>query len=114
MGLGGVDGGAGLDPVNSEVVVGVGKSGAGLARQRRLAAGVVGFPGDPREALDGVPLWGEGRIHETRAEAGAEGRLVELRIGHPLAGLRHRATPGRSFRHRRYPRPGRILSSVAG
>jgi hypothetical protein len=51
--FGGVDGIAGGQPVDRDVVVGVGEAGTGLAGGRRLATVVIGIP---RSIGDGLQL----------------------------------------------------------
>src|SRR5262249_32606404 len=51
--LGGPDRGPRGEPIDRQIVVGIGELGAGLAGARRLAAGVVGLP---RDVLDRVEL----------------------------------------------------------
>jgi hypothetical protein len=95
--LGGRDRGAGVEPLDGEIVVGIGKARTRLAGDRRLAAVGVGLPGDRRQPIDRRALGLEGGIGEALGEAAPEGRLVELRAGIPLRGAGASVPPVERF-----------------
>jgi len=93
------DGVARREPVDGDVVIGIGEARPGLARARRLAAFAICIPGDRDQALDRGGLGGKRWIGEAFMEAGAECRLAQLGVGHPLAGLRRRRVCRRPLCH---------------
>ena len=97
--LGRVDRFTRRDPIDGEVVIGIGELRSGLSRLRGLPAFGVGVPGggDDLVELGGQGL--EGRVLEPFQVALAELRLRELRARHALARL------GRRYGHGSLPLP---------
>ena len=79
------------DPVGGEIVVGIGISGPGLLRMRRLAGMRVGVPGRLGDLFQLGRQRIESLVLELRAKAPLEFLLAKPRAGHPLARLRRRA-----------------------
>src|SRR6185369_9003178 len=88
--LGALDPLARREPLDREVVVGVGVAGTGLARLRRLALVPIVVPGDLLDAAERIALAIEVGIEEELPEALAELLAAERRRRLPLAYLRHR------------------------
>jgi hypothetical protein len=81
-----------VQPIDREIVVGVGEPGSGLAGARRLAGILVGLPGHPRDLVKLGRKRRESRVAILRQKAGAELPLAQPRTGHSFAGgdRRHR------------------------
>ncbi len=71
-----VDRGARMDPVDGEIIVGIGVTGTGFLRQRTLARIAVAVPGGARDLVELRAQPVERRIAERRQETFAEGRFV--------------------------------------
>src|SRR6185295_7862198 len=78
------------EPLDRELVVGVGIAGPGLACLRRLAAFFVVVPGDLLDAAERGALGVEVRVEEELAKALAEFLARQLRGRLAFAYLRHR------------------------
>ena len=90
-----VDGIARGQPVDRNLIVGIGETGAGLAGDRRLSTVVIGVP---RRIGDGLQLAlqrREDRIHEGGLETLLESPAPQTAGRHPLAHVRleHGGTP---------------------
>src|SRR4029450_7212869 len=79
------DGITGGDPIQRQLVVGIGMAGAGLAGARRLAVAVVRLPGKVDQAADLRRRGIEGGIIEAVAEAARELGLFDMRAALALA-----------------------------
>ena len=91
--FGGFDGVVCVHPIDGDVVVGVGKAGAGLAGDRRLSTVVIGIPGGIGNGLQLALQRRKDGIRERRLEPLLECRALQLAGRHSLAdgGLGHGA-----------------------
>src|SRR5688572_25860202 len=74
-----------MDPVDGEVVIGIGIARSGLAGARRIAATDIAVPGGVGDPIELRRHRLERRIDILRPEAALELRLVELDRRHALA-----------------------------